>query len=140
MPDEDLTRDRKTQPTDGDVQAYLADVPDERRRTDAAEMVALLREVTGDQPHMWGTIIGFGRVRYTAKDGKTRETMAIGLAARRSALVLYGVTGHGSSVDLLSRLGPHSTGTGCLYVKRLDVLDRGVLRDLVAGAWAAKGQ
>lgn len=32
-------RDRKTQPTDADVEAYLATIPDEARRADAREAV-----------------------------------------------------------------------------------------------------
>ena len=64
--------------------------------------------------------------------------MAIGVAPRKTALTLYGLTGHGSNADLLDQLGPHTTGKGCLYIKRLDALDQGVLRVLIARAWAGK--
>ena len=54
--------DRITQPTDADVTAYLDGVTDERRRDDARAVVALMRDVTGALPRMWGTTtIGFGR-------------------------------------------------------------------------------
>jgi hypothetical protein len=32
---------------------------------------------------------------------------------------------------VLARLGPHKTGKGCLYIKRLDDVDSGALRDLI---------
>jgi hypothetical protein len=31
----------------------------------------------------------------------------------------------------LARLGPHKTGKGCLYLKRLDDVDCGALRELI---------
>jgi hypothetical protein len=128
--------DRTTRPTDADVEAYLTSVTDERRRADAAEALALMREVTGAEPRMWGTsLIGFGRQPYRTADGKEREWFAVGLAPRKAALTLYGLTYYGSNDDLLARLGPHTTGKGCLYVKRLDAVDRDVLTELVARTW-----
>ena len=116
------TGDRKTAPTTGDVAAYLDAVTDERRRADAAG---------GGRPHARGDrgtsrgcgaprSIGFGRQPYRTADGKEREWFAVGLAPRKAALTLYGLTYYGSNTDLLERLGPHTTGKGCLYVKRLD--------------------
>ena len=128
--------DRTTTPTDGDVDAYLASVADDRRRADAREVLTLMREVTGAEPRLWGTsLIGFGRQPYRTADGKEREWFAVGLAPRKAALTLYGLTYYGSNEDLLARLGPHTTGKGCLYVKRLDAVDREVLTELVARAW-----
>jgi Domain of unknown function (DU1801) len=128
--------DRTTRPTDADVEAYLGSVTDERRRADAEEVLALMREVTGAEPRMWGTsLIGFGRQPYRTADGKEREWFAVGLAPRKAALTLYGLTYYGSNEDLLARLGPHTTGKGCLYVKRLEAVDRDVLTELVTRAW-----
>lgn len=95
-----------------------------------------MREVTGAEPVMWGTsMVGFGRQPYTTADGKQREWFAVGLAARKAALTLYGLTSNGSNEDLLERLGAHTTGKGCLYVKRLDDVDQRVLRELITRAW-----
>ena len=130
--------DRATIPGDGDADAYLAGVADHRRRVDAQRVLALMREVTGADPRMWGTsVIGFGRQPYRTADGKEREWFAVGLAPRKAALTLYGLTYYGTNEDLLARLGPHTTGKGCVYVKRLDDLDPEVLTALVARAWQA---
>jgi len=135
------TNDRVTGPTDADVTAYLDAVTDERRRGDALEAVDLFREATGAEPRMWGSgMIGFGRQPYRTADGKEREWFAVGLAPRKAALTLYGLTFYGSNTDLLERLGPHTTGKGCVYVKSLDDVDRAVLTDLVHRAWEANNE
>ncbi|WP_323793367.1 DUF1801 domain-containing protein [Nocardioides sp.] len=128
---------RKTKPTSDDVAAYLAGVEQPGRRADAQDVLALMREVTGAEPVMWGaSMVGFGTLRYTTADGKRHEWFAVGLAPRQAALTLYGLTYYGSNADLLERLGTHTTGKGCLYVKRLEDVDTDVLRELVARAWA----
>ena len=130
--------DRKTTPNSADVAAYLASVPDEARRADAVEAVELMRSVTQAAPRMWGSsIIGFGRQPYRTSDGVKREWFAVGLAPRKAALTFYGLTFYGTNTDLLERLGPHTTGKGCLYVKRLADVDPGVLTELIRRAWAA---
>ena len=133
---DDVTYDRKTRPTGEDVTAFLNAVPDQRRRQDAQTVVRLMREVTGVEPELWGSIIGFGRLRYTCSDRKVRETMAIGLAARKAALTLYGLTYYGSEAELLAQSCRHTTGKGCLYLKRLADIDEAVLRELVVRGWA----
>ena len=132
------TGDRKTTPTTGDVSAYLATVADEGRRADAVAVVELMREVTQAAPRMWGSsIIGFGRQPYRTSDGIRREWFAVGVAPRKAALTLYGLTYYGTNADLLERLGPHTTGKGCLYLKRLEDVDREVLTELIRRAWDA---
>ncbi|MBD3947694.1 DUF1801 domain-containing protein [Nocardioides ganghwensis] len=128
--------DRKTRPTDASVDEVIESTPDVRRREDARKALWLMREVTGADPVVWGSsMIGFGRQPYTTADGKEREWFAVGLAPRKAALTFYGLTYYGSNDDLLARLGPHTTGKGCLYVKELDALDREVLTEMVRRAW-----
>ena len=132
---------RKTRPTEVSVHDFLATVTDERRRSDAEEALALMQEITGEEPEMWGpSMIGFGRQPYRTADGKEHEYFAIGLAPRKGALTLYGLTMYGSNADLLDRLGPHTTGKSCVYVKQLDALDRGVLTELIGRSWQTNNQ
>ena len=133
--------DRTTRPTDADVAEFLDAVPDERRRDDARAVLELMRTVSGSEPRMWGpSMVGFGRQPYRTADGKEREWFAVGLAPRKAALTLYGLTYYGSNTDLLERLGPHTTGKGCLYVKRLEDVDLEVLTELVRRAWEANNE
>ncbi|WP_282072487.1 DUF1801 domain-containing protein [Janibacter hoylei] len=136
-----MASDRKTTPTDTSPGELLAAVADERRRTDARGVLDLMREVSGVEPVVWGpSMIGFGTQPYTTADGKERKWFRIGLAPRKAALTLYGLTFYGSNADLLERLGTHTTGKGCLYVKRLSDVDADVLRELVERSWAGSGE
>jgi hypothetical protein len=133
--------DRRTVPTDASVDDVIESTTDERRRDDAREALELMREVTGAEPVVWGpSMIGFGRQPYTTADGKEREWFAVGLAPRKAALTFYGLTYYGSNDDLLERLGPHTTGKGCVYVKKLEALDREVLTEMVRRAWRENHQ
>lgn len=133
-----MTDDRKTTPTDASADDVIAAVADERRRTDAQQALALMREVTGAEPVVWGSsMIGFGTQPYTTADGRTREWFKVGLAPRKAALTLYGLTFYGSNEDLLARLGKHTIGKGCVYVTRMSEIDGGVLRELVERSWSA---
>ncbi|MDN5716930.1 MAG: DUF1801 domain-containing protein [Janibacter sp.] len=130
------TDDRKTKPTDTSAVELLAAVTDERRRADAESVLGLMRQVTGAEPVVWGpSMIGFGTQPYTTADGKEHEWFRIGLAPRKAALTLYGLTFYGSNADLLERLGKHTIGKGCVYVKRLSDVDAGVLTELIERAW-----
>ena len=127
--------ERRTKPGAESVDDVLGAVTDTRRADEAREVVEQIRQVTGAEPVVWGgSMIGFGRRPYTTADA-SGEWFALGVAARKTALTLYGLTYYGSNADLLERLGPHTTGKGCLYLKRLDAVDRDVLAELVRRSW-----
>lgn len=128
--------DRKTQPTAASVDEYLASVEDSSRKADAEVVTELMRSVTKCEPQMWGpSIIGFGRMLYKTADGVEREHLAVGLSARKAALSLYGLTYYESNADLLEKLGKHTTGKGCLYIKRLSDVDLSILEELIVKGW-----
>jgi hypothetical protein len=131
--------EQKTTPTTRSVDEFIAEVPDERRRRDTAEAVALARRITGVAPRMWGpSIIGFGAWHYRYASGREGDAAIVGLAPRKGALVLYGLTDPDGSAALLERLGPHTTGASCLYLRDLGAVDRDVLAELVRLAWTAE--
>jgi len=129
----------KTRPTDASVEAFLAAVPDARRRTEAVELAELIRSATGVDPIMWGTsIVGYGSMPVTNTTG-TYEWPIVAFSPRKSALTIYGVYNDYAEPDpIMASLGEHTVGKGCLYIKRLDRVDRGVLEQLVRRAWAAQ--
>lgn len=125
-----------TVPTDADVTAFLDAVPDERRRAEGHAMRELMERVSGEPAVMWGgSIVGFGSRPYTTTSG-TSDWLVLGFSPRKGALTLYGVIDDDARADpLLARLGPHTTGKSCLYLKRLDAVDSGVLEQLVRSGW-----
>ena len=129
--------DPKTPQNDDDPQALVDAIEDERKRNDAERLLRLMADVTGEQPKLWGpTMIGFGTFHYRYASGHEGDTMKVGFAPRKTALTLYGLQGHRRSEELLTRLGKHTLGKGCVYIKRLDDVDEQVLRELVAQAHA----
>jgi len=120
-------------PTDASVEGFLARVPGEQRRQDARRLCAMMQEITGKPPVIWGTsIIGFGTYHYRYASGRQGDSVLAGFSPRRQHLVIYLIGGfedrHGSA---LARLGPHQAGKGCLYIKRLDDVDHDALRELI---------
>lgn len=123
--------------TDGDPLAYLDAVTPAVRRRDALALCELMERVTGEAPRMFGTsIIGFGEYRYEYDSGRSGHAPATGFAPRKAASTVYLADGVGAHEELLARLGPHTTGVGCLYMKDLDTVDLGVLEEIVRRSWA----
>jgi hypothetical protein len=100
----------------GDVDEFLAAVTPARRQRDAATMVALLREVTGREPELWGTIVGFGSCHYRYPTGTEGDMPVAAFAPRRQATTVY-LLDTGAHAARLARLGAHETADGCLYLK-----------------------
>ena len=122
---------------DDDVAKFLDSVGDEQRQRDARLLVALMGEVTGQPAAMWGSsIIGFGSRHYKYESGREGDVAAIGFSPRKAQTVLY-LTGYLEAyADLLERLGPHTHGKGCLYLKRVDQADQPALREIIARSFA----
>jgi len=120
-------------PTGTPVAEFLARVPDQRRREDARRLCALMQEITGEPPAMWATsIVGFGSYHYRYASGREGDSALASFSPRSQHLAIYLVgeftERHQSA---LARLGPHQTGKGCLYLKHLDDVDIGALRELI---------
>lgn len=116
--------------TGGSVGAFVAGVTPEKRRRDAETMVALMSEVTGREPELWGTIVGFGSCHYRYPTGTQGDAPIAGFAPRKQATTVYLLNTDAHS-ELLAKLGPHDTGVGCLYIKDLETVDADVLRAII---------
>ena len=122
----------KTQRNDASVRDYLDAVEHPGKRADSYAILELMREVTGEEPAMWGTsIVGFGSYTYRYASGRTGEWPLTGFAPRKRNLTLYIVTGFDQYEALLGKLGKYKTGKSCLYINKLADVDRVVLRELV---------
>ena len=120
----------KTRPTDANVEEFLVAVPNERRRTDARAVDSMLQAITGESPIMWGaSIVGYGAITYRGSRGEERAWPVVGFSPRKTELVLYLNTE--IEAEAFTALGPHRRGVGCLYIKRLDDIDRAVLDELL---------
>ena len=123
----------KTKPTEASVEAFLNGVADEKRRADAWQMLEIMKEITGLPPKMWGpTMVGFGEYHYVYDSGHEGDSFLAGFSPRKSALVVYFMAGlEERFAAQIPKLGKVKTSKGCLYIKRLDDVDVGVLADMI---------
>jgi hypothetical protein len=125
----------KTQKTTASVSGFINAIEDDQKRKDSKTLVAMMTKATKTKPVMWGpAIIGFGDHSYTGASGKATKWFEVGFSPRKAALSLYLMGGKDKA--LLAKLGPSSTsGTtmdaGCLYIKRLDDVDKPTLQKLI---------
>lgn len=131
--------ENKTKPTKLNVAAFIDALTDQTRRADAKALVKLMQSAAGEKPKMWGpSIIGFGSYHYKYESGREGDMPVVAFSPRKAATVLYGVTGFSEAATLLAKLGKHTTGKGCLYIKKLADVDQRVLEALMAKSVDAK--
>jgi hypothetical protein len=129
----------RTQPEARSATEFIASVAHAQRRADSLQLLELMRTTTGVEPVVWGSsIVGYGTHHYTYESGREGDTVAVGFAPRAQALVLYGLGYDGQNPELFQSLGTHTTGKGCLYVKRLSDINLDVLERMIKTAFSAR--
>lgn len=103
------------------------------RRAEADDLVAMMRDVTGQEPVVWaGRIIGFGSCHYRYESGHEGDMpLAAFATGPRQHTVYLGGDFQQRYPRLLDSLGKYRAGKGCLYITRLTNVDTDVLRTLV---------
>lgn len=122
----------KTKVTEQSVSDYLLQITDETTRKDCQTICQLMEDVTKAKAKMWGTaIVGVGDYTYSYSTGRTGEWFMVGFAPRKTNISLY-IMGCSADerADILSRLGKHKTGKGCIYIKNLKDINVDVLREM----------
>jgi hypothetical protein len=129
----------KTTQTTADVASFIAGIDDAQKRADSEVLVTLMRDITGEEPAMWGpSIVGFGTYHYRSASGREGDWFILGFSPRKQAMTLYLPGYVEQHKALLDQLGKHSTGKGCVYVKRLSDTDPVALRRLLETAVATR--
>lgn len=122
----------KTKATKANVAAFVKKVPSAGIRADTETVIDMIRDITKEEPVMWGTsIIGFGKYTYKYESGKEGDWPLIGLAPRKQNLTIYLIRGFEEHDALMKKLGPHKTGKSCLHLKRLSDVDQPTLKTLM---------
>jgi hypothetical protein len=122
----------KTQENETNVENFLQSIEDEVKRKDSQAIVEIMRQMTQEEPEMWGgSIIGFGQYHYIYASGHEGDAPKVGFSPRKQNLTLYLTYGFEENRDLMEKLGKYKTGKACLYVKRLSDVDVDILRELI---------
>ena len=127
----------KTKKNDASVTKFLDSVADAQKRADAYVLLDMMSKATKTEPKMWGSaIVGFGDYHYVSPaTGREGDWFLVGFSPRKANLTLYAMGGSWKQhPELLAQLGKHSLGGGCLYIKRMNDVDRAVLKKLIAAA------
>jgi hypothetical protein len=122
----------KTKPNSGNVEAFLESVDDEKKKADSIEILSIMKEVTGEEPKMWGdSIVGFGSYHYKYASGREGDWFIAGFSPRKQNITLYLMCDISILEDQLQVLGKYKTGKSCLYIKKLEDVDREVLKEMI---------
>jgi hypothetical protein len=131
--------ENKTKMTEASVEKYLSAIEDETRRKDCEALAKLMARATKEKPKMWGTsIVGFGTYHYKYESGREGDSCMAGFSSRKGDISLYLLASFPGREELLSKLGKHKAGKGCLYIGKLSDVDPKVLEQLVARSVAER--
>jgi hypothetical protein len=127
------TADVKTKVNDASVTDFLNSVADEQKRKDSFEILNLMQRVSNEDAKMWGpSIVGFGSYHYKGASGREGDWMLIGFSPRKQNITLYIMPGVEQYPALMQKLGKHTTGKSCVYIKKLSDVNIDVLKELMA--------
>jgi len=127
----------KTKPSDASVTQFLDSIADAKKRADSFVLLDMFQKATKTLPKMWGgSIVGFGDYHYVSpRTGREGDWFLAGFSPRKANLTLYAMGGSWEQhSELLAKLGKHSLGVGCLYIKRLDDVDKPTLKKLIGAS------
>lgn len=125
----------KTKPTEVNVETFLESVS-EKRRKEAHTLIALMQEISGEKPYMWGpSIIGFGTQHYKYESGREGDMPQLAFSPRKASLTVY-FEGFDRYGELLAKLGKHKHSVSCLYINKLADVNLGILRTMLEQSFA----
>ena len=121
----------KTKQTNASFDKFIKEIPDATRREDCKTVAAIMTDITGHKPRMWGTsIVGFGTMHYKYASGHEDDWPVVGFSPRKQNLTLYIMTGFDEYEELM-KMGKHSTGKSCLYIKNLSDVHLPTLKKII---------
>jgi hypothetical protein len=125
---------QKTTATTQSVSSFVKAIEDKQRQTDCFGILEIMQHQSGFEPKMWGpSIIGFGSYHYKYESGHEGDAPLVGFSPRKSEFALY-IANFNGKEELLEKFGKHKTAKACVYIKRLEDIDVGVLKKLVTGS------
>lgn len=132
-----MAKPNKTQATTASVHAFIDKHPKEEMRDDSRVLMALMHELTGEEPYMYGpSIVGYGTYHYTYASGHEGDAPLLAFSPRKPELVLY-LYSAAMDPELMAKLGKHKASKACVYIKRLADIDLKVLKTLFKRSIAA---
>ena len=122
----------KTTQTAVSVEDFINTLSDNTKRGDSFSIIELMKKLTGMPPKMWGpSIVGFGTYHYTYASGREGDSPLICFSPRATAIVFYLSENLENRTALLEKLGQHTTGKACIYIKKLEDVNMDILQQMI---------
>lgn len=122
----------KTKANTASVEKFIKTVKDAQVRADCLQIIEMMSKASKAEPKMWGTsIVGFGNIHLKYESGRELDWFPIGFSPRKQNLTLYFNGGLEPHQELLEKLGKHTVGKGCLYIKSLSDVDTKTLQKII---------
>ncbi len=123
----------KTRPNNQNVDDFLKKVSDPAKRKNCHRVLDIMKQITQQEPKMWGdSMVGFGNYHYQYTSGREGNWFLTGFSPRKQSLTIYIMSGFDQFEHLMSQLGKYKNSKSCLYVKKLEDIDLGILKELIA--------
>lgn len=123
----------KTTETANSVTDFIHSVAEISKQKDSLQLIKIFSAVTGLEPKMWGPgIIGFGNYHYIYESGREGDAPLVCFSPRKQAIVLYLSANFERREALLQKFGKHTTGKGCIYIKKLEDINIEILKEMIA--------
>ncbi len=100
-------------------------------KQDCKTLIKIMKKVTGENPVMWGNIVGFGQFHYKYASGREGDYFLTGFSPRKANMTIYCLPGFETHTELMQKLGRFKTAKSCLYIKRLSDVDMNILEHLI---------
>ena len=125
----------KNKPTGEEITGFLENIDDAQKRQDCVDLIQLMQDITKEPPKLWSSsMVGFEARHYKYASGHEGDTFIVGFSPRKQNLALYGLAGVVEQLGLAEKLGKHTAGKGCLYIKKLDDVHLPTLQKLIQHA------
>ena len=125
----------KTAKTNQKVDDFLKGVENETKRDDSKKLIDMMTQLTGEKPYMYGpSIIGFGNYHYKYASGHEGDAPLAAFSPRKAAITLYFAPDLPEKEKWVEKLGKCKVSVSCIYVKKLDDIDEGVLKKIITAS------
>jgi len=122
----------KTKKNENSVHDFLNAIDNEQRKSDCFELLEIMKNLTGEEAAMWGeSMVGFGSYHYKYKSGREGDWFLTGFSPRKQNLTIYIMSGFEPFSAKINELGKYKTSSSCLYVKKLEDIDKKQLQHII---------
>jgi hypothetical protein len=113
------------------IKDYI-DSLDKQTLKDAHVLLEMMQRISGHEPKLWNSgTIGFDKYHYKYSSGREGDGLVIGFYPRKGKITIYIMDGTARYVELLAKLGKHTSTGYCIYIKKLSDIDLTILEKIV---------